>query len=168
VWNRFRLQTVAQRRTAVSSKCFQLYYTCSDRLFAILLPPCPFHLFFLSYCDISESRSCFAPIIQSFDGKAGRKEPLGRPRRRWEDGIRMDLRETGPPPANLPLFRWLRIGTGGWLLWTRWWTFGLWRHGVTSENFCSLYRKVNKTHTLTVCATCRDTNVTPSGIHSYH
>jgi hypothetical protein len=23
------------------------------------------------------------------------KRPVGRPRRRWEDGIRMDLRETG-------------------------------------------------------------------------
>jgi hypothetical protein len=34
------------------------------------------------------------------------KRPLGRPRYRWEDGIRMDLRETG----------WLRIGTGGRLL----------------------------------------------------
>jgi hypothetical protein len=29
---------VSQRRTAVSSKCFQLYYTCSDRLFAVVLP----------------------------------------------------------------------------------------------------------------------------------
>jgi hypothetical protein len=29
----------------VSSKCFQLYYTCSERLFAVVLPPCPFHLF---------------------------------------------------------------------------------------------------------------------------
>jgi hypothetical protein len=28
-------------------------------------------------------------------GKPGRKKPLGRPRRRWEDGIRMDLREMG-------------------------------------------------------------------------
>jgi hypothetical protein len=28
-------------------------------------------------------------------GKPERKRPLGRPRRRWEDGIRMDLRETG-------------------------------------------------------------------------
>jgi hypothetical protein len=36
---------VSQRRTAVSSKCFQSYYTCSDRLLAIALPPCPFHLF---------------------------------------------------------------------------------------------------------------------------
>jgi hypothetical protein len=29
----------------VSSKCFQLYYTCSDILLAVVLPPCPFHLF---------------------------------------------------------------------------------------------------------------------------
>jgi hypothetical protein len=26
-------------------------------------------------------------------GKLERKRPLGRPRRRWEDNIRMDLRE---------------------------------------------------------------------------
>jgi hypothetical protein len=28
-------------------------------------------------------------------GKPEGKRPLERPRRRWEDGIRMDLRETG-------------------------------------------------------------------------
>jgi hypothetical protein len=28
-------------------------------------------------------------------GKPEGKTPLGRPRRRWEDNIRMDLRETG-------------------------------------------------------------------------
>jgi hypothetical protein len=28
-------------------------------------------------------------------GKPEGKRPLGRPRRRWEDGIRMDLRATG-------------------------------------------------------------------------
>jgi transcription termination factor 2 len=28
-------------------------------------------------------------------GKARRKEPLGRPRRRWVDNIKMDLREVG-------------------------------------------------------------------------
>jgi hypothetical protein len=28
-------------------------------------------------------------------GKPERKRPLGRPRHRWEDGIRMDLREIG-------------------------------------------------------------------------
>jgi hypothetical protein len=38
---------VSQRRTAVSSKCFQLYYTCSDRLLAMTLHPYSFHLFSL-------------------------------------------------------------------------------------------------------------------------
>ena len=28
-------------------------------------------------------------------GKLGRKRPLGRPRRRWEDNIKMDLQEVG-------------------------------------------------------------------------
>jgi hypothetical protein len=28
-------------------------------------------------------------------GKPEGKRPLGRPRRRWEDGIRMDLKKTG-------------------------------------------------------------------------
>jgi hypothetical protein len=28
-------------------------------------------------------------------GKPEAKRPLGRPRRRWEDEVRMDLRETG-------------------------------------------------------------------------
>jgi hypothetical protein len=28
-------------------------------------------------------------------GKPEGKRPLGRPRRRWEDGIRMDVREIG-------------------------------------------------------------------------
>jgi hypothetical protein len=28
-------------------------------------------------------------------GKSEGKRPLGRPRHRWEDGIRMDLRESG-------------------------------------------------------------------------
>jgi hypothetical protein len=32
------------------------------------------------------------------------KRPLGRPRRRWEDNIKMDLRETGIDGAN-----WIRL-----------------------------------------------------------
>jgi hypothetical protein len=41
-------------------------------------------------------------------------KPEGRPRRRWEDGIRMDLRETG---LGVWIgFDWLRTGTGGGLL----------------------------------------------------
>jgi hypothetical protein len=31
--------------------------------------------------------------IQSFDGKPAGKGPLGRPMRRWEDDIKMDLKE---------------------------------------------------------------------------
>ena len=44
-------------------------------------------------------------------GKPEGKRPLGRPRRRWEDNIKMDFRKwegivgTG--------WSWLRIGTGG-------------------------------------------------------
>jgi hypothetical protein len=33
--------------------------------------------------------------VQGFDGIAEGNEPLLRPRRRWENGIRMDLREFG-------------------------------------------------------------------------
>jgi hypothetical protein len=33
--------------------------------------------------------------VQGFGGKAQRRRSLGRPRHRWEDGIRMDLREIG-------------------------------------------------------------------------
>jgi hypothetical protein len=40
--------------------------------------------------------------------------PEGRPRRRWEDGIRMDPREIGW--GVWIGFDWLRIGTGGGLL----------------------------------------------------
>jgi hypothetical protein len=39
------------------------------------------------------------------------KRPLGRPRCRWADNIRMDLVEVGWGDVN-----WLRIGTGGELL----------------------------------------------------
>ena len=33
-------------------------------------------------------------------GKPTRKKPLGRPRRRWEDNIRMDLEEIGINASN--------------------------------------------------------------------
>ena len=32
---------------------------------------------------------------QGFGGKSEGKRPLGRPRRRWEDNIKMDLQEVG-------------------------------------------------------------------------
>jgi hypothetical protein len=38
------------------------------------------------------------------------KRSLGRPRRRWEDNIKMDLQEVGGVGTE---WSWLRIGTGG-------------------------------------------------------
>jgi hypothetical protein len=40
---------------------------------------------------MGEERKVYKVLV----GKPQGKRPLGRPRRRWEDGIRMDLRETG-------------------------------------------------------------------------
>jgi hypothetical protein len=36
-----------------------------------------------------------AKLVQVFDGEAQGKRPLERPRHRWEDGIKMVLREIG-------------------------------------------------------------------------
>jgi hypothetical protein len=44
------------------------------------------------------------------------KRLLGRPRRRREDNIKMDLQEVGVVGTG---WRWLRIGTGGGRLWVR-------------------------------------------------
>ena len=52
---------------------------------------------------MEESRSAFKMLT----GKPTGKRPLGRPRRRWEDNIRMDLEEIG-----IGLIR-LRIGIIG-------------------------------------------------------
>jgi hypothetical protein len=40
---------------------------------------------------MGEDRKVYKVLV----GKPEGKRPLGRPRRRWEDGIRMDLREIG-------------------------------------------------------------------------
>jgi hypothetical protein len=56
--------------------------------------------------------------------KPEERKPLGTPRRRWEDNIKMHLRKVwwgGAWTGSI----WLRIGTGGGLLWIQWWTFGL-------------------------------------------
>jgi hypothetical protein len=47
-------------------------------------------------------------------GKPERKRPLERPRRRWEDGTEMDLRQIGWGVWNG--FTWLRPGIVGGLL----------------------------------------------------
>jgi hypothetical protein len=40
---------------------------------------------------MGEERKVYKVLV----GKPKGKRPLGRPRRRWKDGIRMDLREIG-------------------------------------------------------------------------
>jgi hypothetical protein len=46
-------------------------------------------------------------------GRPEGRRPLGRPRLRWEDNIKMDLQEVGWAWTGLS---WLRIRTGGGLL----------------------------------------------------
>jgi hypothetical protein len=50
-------------------------------------------------------------------GKPEGKRPLGRPRRRWEDNIKMDLQEFGGIVRTG--WSWLRTGTGGGHSWVR-------------------------------------------------
>jgi hypothetical protein len=59
---------------------------------------------------MGEGRRVYRVLV----GKPGGKRPLGRLRRRWEDVIKMDLREIGWGVWSG--FSWLRIGTVGGLL----------------------------------------------------
>jgi hypothetical protein len=46
---------------------------------------------FLTVVNSCEGRTLYRVLV----GKPEGRRPLGRPRRRWEDGIRMDLEEIG-------------------------------------------------------------------------
>jgi hypothetical protein len=59
---------------------------------------------------MGERRGAYRALV----GKPERRRPLGRPRRRWEDNIKMDLRGVGWGAWTGSI--WLRIGTGGELL----------------------------------------------------
>jgi hypothetical protein len=59
---------------------------------------------------MGEERKVCKVLVEKPEGK----RPLGRPRRRWEDGIRMDLTEIGW--GVWIGLDWLRIWTGGGLL----------------------------------------------------
>jgi hypothetical protein len=59
---------------------------------------------------MGQGRSVYRVLV----GKPEGKRPLVKPRRRWEDGIKMGLREINWGVWSG--FTWLRIGTGGGLL----------------------------------------------------
>jgi hypothetical protein len=57
---------------------------------------------------MGEKRNAYRILMENPE----RKRPLGRPRRRWVDNIKMDLRDGMVGIGSL----WLRIGTSGGLL----------------------------------------------------
>jgi hypothetical protein len=61
---------------------------------------------------MGEERKVYKVLV----GKPEGKRPLGRPRRRWEDGIRMDLILRRLAWGVWIGFGWLRTGAGGGLL----------------------------------------------------
>jgi hypothetical protein len=58
---------------------------------------------------MGEQRKVYKVLV----GMPKGKRPLRRPRHRWEDEIRIDLREIGLGGGGWIGFNWLRIGTGG-------------------------------------------------------
>jgi hypothetical protein len=59
---------------------------------------------------MGEGRGAYRILVGRLEGR----RPLGRPRRRWEDNIKMYLQEVGWGAWTGLI--WLRIGTGGGLL----------------------------------------------------
>jgi hypothetical protein len=59
---------------------------------------------------MGEGRCVYSVLV----GRPESKRPLGRPRRRWEDNIKLDLRETGIDGAN-----WIRLAQDR----VQWWDF---------------------------------------------
>ena len=62
--------------------------------------------------SMGEGRGVHRVLVWTPEGK----RPLGRPRHRWEDNIKMDLQEVGGVETG---WSWLRIGIGGGHLWVR-------------------------------------------------
>jgi hypothetical protein len=63
--------------------------------------------------------------VHGLGGKARRKETT----RKTEDGRLWSKWILGRLGGGLSAFAWLRLGTGGGLLWTWWWNFRFWLHG---------------------------------------
>jgi len=56
---------------------------------------------------MGKGRGVYRVLVRKPEGK----RPVGRPRGRWEDNIKMDLQEVGS--GGWTGWSWLRIGTGG-------------------------------------------------------
>jgi len=56
---------------------------------------------------MGERRDVYRVLV----GKPGGKRPLGRPRRRWEDNIKMNLQEVGC--GGMDWIELAQVGTGG-------------------------------------------------------
>jgi hypothetical protein len=67
---------------------------------------------------MGERRCAYRALLGEPEGS----RPLGKLRRGWKD-IETDLTDVGGGGAWTGSIR-LRIGTGRWLLWIQWWTFG--------------------------------------------
>jgi hypothetical protein len=59
---------------------------------------------------VGERRGAYRILVWKPEGK----RPFGRPRHRWEDNVKMELREMGWE-ASIGLI-WLKVVTGGWHL----------------------------------------------------
>jgi len=59
-------------------------------------------------CGTHGGRGAYKVLV----GRPEDKRPLGRPSRRWEDNIKMEIRES----MGRTGFGWLRIGSSGRLL----------------------------------------------------
>jgi hypothetical protein len=59
---------------------------------------------------MGERRGAYRDLVEKSEGK----RTLGRPSRRWEDNIKLDLQELGLREWTVLI--WLRIWTGGGLL----------------------------------------------------
>jgi hypothetical protein len=62
---------------------------------------------------MGEDKGMHKVLVRKTEGK----RPTGRPRRRWEDNIKVDFQEVGG--GRVFGWSWLRIGTGGGHLWVR-------------------------------------------------
>jgi hypothetical protein len=59
---------------------------------------------------MGEGRGVYRVLV----GRPEVRRPLGRPRRRWEDDIKLDIREMGIDGGTG--FSWLRVGSSGGIL----------------------------------------------------